>query len=209
MAKSHAKPRNGPDASSKTFFDAGTDGDRLAIVESGAHRAFTGPVRWADPPDPLQTDEERVMTTWQTCRNGAPREPSGLGAAGATPRRSLGYRLHRSRKRKGPGNAGEFMLIHKASSTVLLGVGYTANVHGTGADVAKTTDGLASLSASISYHARHSCPTDRVQAGCSVGATRTSYSATSRRRRHRQPPRPDLVQDPSAPGRSMRPEDRL
>ena len=36
----------------------------------------------------------------------------------------LGYRVHRSRRRKGRNNAGEFMLLHKASSTVLLGVGY-------------------------------------------------------------------------------------
>jgi hypothetical protein len=40
----------------------------------------------------------------------------------------LGYRVHRSRRRKGRDNAGDFMLIHKASSTVLLGVGYTANL---------------------------------------------------------------------------------
>jgi hypothetical protein len=38
----------------------------------------------------------------------------------------LGYRVHRSRRRKGPDNAGQLMLIHKASSTVLLGAGYTA-----------------------------------------------------------------------------------
>ena len=30
----------------------------------------------------------------------------------------LGYRVRRSRRRKGRDNAGEFMLIHKASSTV-------------------------------------------------------------------------------------------
>jgi hypothetical protein len=30
------------------------------------------------------------------------------------------YRLHRSRRCKGRDNAGEFMLVHKASSTVLL-----------------------------------------------------------------------------------------
>jgi hypothetical protein len=35
-------------------------------------------------------------------------------------------------------------------------------------------------------HARHSCPTDRGRV--LGGATRTFYSATSRRRRHRQPP---------------------
>jgi hypothetical protein len=52
----------------------------------------------------------------------------------------LGYRLHRSRRRKGRDNAGEFMLIHEASSIVLLGVGYTAKLEailefmGTGAD---------------------------------------------------------------------------
>jgi hypothetical protein len=40
----------------------------------------------------------------------------------------LGYRVHRSRRRKGRDNAGEFMLIHKASSTVLLGAGFTATV---------------------------------------------------------------------------------
>jgi hypothetical protein len=59
------------------------------------------------------------MTAWQTCRNGA---LASLGTwngwRDTAPRR---YRLHRSRKRKGPGNAGESMLIHKASSTVLLG----------------------------------------------------------------------------------------
>jgi hypothetical protein len=40
----------------------------------------------------------------------------------------LGYRVHRSRRRKGPDNAGKFMLLHKASSTVLLGAGHTANL---------------------------------------------------------------------------------
>jgi hypothetical protein len=40
----------------------------------------------------------------------------------------LGYRVHRSRRRNGHDNAGEFMLIHKPSSTLLLGVGYTANL---------------------------------------------------------------------------------
>jgi hypothetical protein len=40
----------------------------------------------------------------------------------------LGYRVHRSRRRKGRDNAGEFKLIHKASSTVLLGAGFTATV---------------------------------------------------------------------------------
>ena len=37
----------------------------------------------------------------------------------------FGYRLHRSRRRK---DSRGFMLIHKASSTVLLGAGYTATL---------------------------------------------------------------------------------
>ena len=40
----------------------------------------------------------------------------------------LRYRVHRSRRRKGRDNASEFMLVHEASSTVLLGAGYTANL---------------------------------------------------------------------------------
>jgi hypothetical protein len=38
----------------------------------------------------------------------------------------LGYRVHRSRRRKGRDNDGQFMLVHKASSTVLLGAGFSA-----------------------------------------------------------------------------------
>ena len=38
----------------------------------------------------------------------------------------LGYPVHRSRRRKGRDNAGQFMLVHKASSTVLLGAGFSA-----------------------------------------------------------------------------------
>jgi hypothetical protein len=34
----------------------------------------------------------------------------------------------RSRRRKSRDNAGEFMLLHKASSTVLLGAGFTATL---------------------------------------------------------------------------------
>ena len=40
----------------------------------------------------------------------------------------LGYRLHRSRKRRGAGNAGGYALVHKQSSTVVLGSGYTATI---------------------------------------------------------------------------------
>ena len=68
------------------------------------------------------------MTDWQTYRNGNPRNIADLGRLARHRATKLGYRVHRSRRRKGRDNAGEFMLVHKASSTVLLGVGYTANL---------------------------------------------------------------------------------
>ena len=68
------------------------------------------------------------MTDWQTYRNGNPRESWNLERLARHRAAKLGYRVHRSRRRKGRDNAGEFMLIHKASSTVLVGVGYTANL---------------------------------------------------------------------------------
>jgi hypothetical protein len=68
------------------------------------------------------------MTDWQTYRNGHPREIWDLERLARHHAAKLGYRVHRSRRRKGRDNAGELMLIHKASSTVLLGAGYTAPV---------------------------------------------------------------------------------
>jgi hypothetical protein len=68
------------------------------------------------------------MTDWQTYRNGNPRNNTDLQRLARHRAAKLGYRVHRSRRRKGRDNAGEFMLIHKASSTVLLGAGYTANL---------------------------------------------------------------------------------
>jgi hypothetical protein len=68
------------------------------------------------------------MTDWQTYRNGNPREIWNLERLARHRAAKLGYRLHRSRRRKGRDNAGEFMLIHEASSIVLLGVGYTAKL---------------------------------------------------------------------------------
>jgi hypothetical protein len=68
------------------------------------------------------------MTDWQTYRNGNPRNNTDLQRLARHRAAKLGYRVHRSRRRKGPDNAGKFMLIHKASSTVLLGAGYTANL---------------------------------------------------------------------------------
>jgi hypothetical protein len=66
------------------------------------------------------------MTDWQKYRNGNPRQPWDLERLARHRAAKLGYRMHRSRRRKGPDNSGKFMLIHKASSTVLLGDGYTA-----------------------------------------------------------------------------------
>ena len=68
------------------------------------------------------------MTDWQTYRNGNPRQPSDLERLARHRGAKLGYRVHRSRRRKDPNNAGKFMLIHKRSSTVLLGAGFTATV---------------------------------------------------------------------------------
>jgi hypothetical protein len=68
------------------------------------------------------------MTDWQTYRTGYPRWRHDLERLARHRGAKLGYQLHRSRKRKGPGNAGEFVLIHKASSAVVLGAGYTATI---------------------------------------------------------------------------------
>ena len=68
------------------------------------------------------------MTDWQTYRNGNPREIWNLERLARHRAAKLGYRLHRSRRRKGPDNAGKFMVLHKESSTVLLGAGFTATV---------------------------------------------------------------------------------
>jgi hypothetical protein len=68
------------------------------------------------------------MNNWQTYRNGNPRDIWNKERLARHRAAKLGYRLHRSRRRKGRDNAGKFMLVHKASSTVLLGVGYIAPV---------------------------------------------------------------------------------
>jgi hypothetical protein len=68
------------------------------------------------------------MTDWQTYRNGNPRQPWDLERLARHRAAKLGYRVHRSRRRKGPDNTGKLMLIHKGSSTVLLGAGYSATV---------------------------------------------------------------------------------
>jgi hypothetical protein len=40
----------------------------------------------------------------------------------------FGYRLHRTRRRWGPDNAGQYILIHKASSIIMFGAGFTATL---------------------------------------------------------------------------------
>ena len=71
---------------------------------------------------------KELKADWQTDRNGYPRTPSDLERLARHRAAKLGYRLHRSRRRKGHDNAGKFMLLDKASSTVLLGAGFTASV---------------------------------------------------------------------------------
>ena len=66
------------------------------------------------------------MNDWRTSRKGYPRESGNLERLARHRVAKLGYRVHRSRRRKGRDNAGEFMLLHKASSTVLLGAAFTA-----------------------------------------------------------------------------------
>jgi glycyl-tRNA synthetase beta subunit len=65
---------------------------------------------------------------WQNYRNGNARESRNFERLARHWAAKLGYRVHRSRRRKGRHNGGEFMLIHKASSTALPGAEYTANV---------------------------------------------------------------------------------
>ena len=45
----------------------------------------------------------------------------GFGTAVATPRSQAGYRVHRSRRRKGRDNAGQFMLVHKGKDDLSRG----------------------------------------------------------------------------------------
>jgi hypothetical protein len=66
------------------------------------------------------------VNNWQTYRNGTPRELWNLERLARHRAAKLGYRVHRSRRRKGRDNVGKFMLVHKASSTVLLGDRYSA-----------------------------------------------------------------------------------
>jgi hypothetical protein len=46
------------------------------------------------------------MNDWQTYQNGNPRQPWDLERLARHRAAKLGYRLHRSRRRKGPDNAG-------------------------------------------------------------------------------------------------------
>jgi hypothetical protein len=68
------------------------------------------------------------MRDWRTYRNGNPREIWDLERLSRHRAAKLGYRVHRSRSRKGSNTAGQFMLVHEGSSTVLLGAGFTATL---------------------------------------------------------------------------------
>jgi hypothetical protein len=64
------------------------------------------------------------MSTWQTYPSGYPRHNEALERLARHWAAKLGYRVHHS-VRKG---AGKYMLLDRASSTVLLGAGYTAPI---------------------------------------------------------------------------------
>jgi hypothetical protein len=68
------------------------------------------------------------MRDWQTYRNGNSRAIWDLERLSRHRAAKLGYRVQRSRRRKCRDNAGQFMLVHKGSSTVLLGAGFTATL---------------------------------------------------------------------------------
>ena len=71
----------------------------------------------------------KPMTDWRTYpTTGYPRDSGALQRLARHRGAKLRYRVHRSRRRKGRDNAGDFMLIHKASSTVVLGAGFTASL---------------------------------------------------------------------------------
>lgn len=63
---------------------------------------------------------------WRTFSTGAPREGEYLERLARHRAAKFGYRIHRTRRRKSPDNAGECMLIDKASDAVLFGSGFTA-----------------------------------------------------------------------------------
>ncbi len=68
------------------------------------------------------------MKKWETYRSGTPRAICDLERLSRHRAAKLGYRVQRSRRRKGRDNAGYFMLVHKGTSTVLLGAGFTATL---------------------------------------------------------------------------------
>jgi hypothetical protein len=65
--------------------------------------------------------------TWQKYPTGVPRGPEALARLARHRAAKLGYRLHRSRKRRDPNNAGGFVLVDQAS-TIVLGAGFTASI---------------------------------------------------------------------------------
>jgi hypothetical protein len=68
-----------------------------------------------------------IMTPWRTYQSGHPRHSEAFERLARHRAAKLGYRLHRSRKYRGPSNAGRFILVHRVSSTVVLGAEYTAS----------------------------------------------------------------------------------
>jgi hypothetical protein len=62
------------------------------------------------------------MTDWQTYRSGNPREIWNLQRLARHRAAKLGYRVHRSRRRKGRDNAGQFMLVTRPARLCCWGL---------------------------------------------------------------------------------------
>jgi hypothetical protein len=65
---------------------------------------------------------------WRSYRTGYPRHSEALERLARHRGEKFGYRVHRSHKRRGPNNAGRFMLVHRTSSVVVLGADFSASI---------------------------------------------------------------------------------
>jgi hypothetical protein len=83
-------------------------------------------------PDSKHKDVARLFPPaspfdWRTYPTGYPRPSDALGRLARHRGAKFGYRVHRSRKPRGAGNAGRYVLVDKDSS-VVLGAGYSASI---------------------------------------------------------------------------------
>jgi hypothetical protein len=71
--------------------------------------------------------QEIQWQSWQNYPTGYPRDSEALERLARHRGAKFGYQLHRSRKFRGPNNAGRYVLVDKDSS-VVLGAEYTASI---------------------------------------------------------------------------------